>query len=411
MGVGGDCPACLSFPLMRGSEVIAMPDAENLRVLHVGPRPDVGDVVNGVDVAVWPLITAQAAAGAQVTLLVGGSVEERVHEIAAANHVGLVVVPTGLRHFAFRHVSAMLEAVRPDVVHLHSVFVPAHAALAAQLRRHRIPYVVSPHGGLNLWRGRFKKTVYGTVVEKPYLRRADTIFVLTSREQSVLESWLECESSRYVELPNALPLAHRTGPSDSQTSWSDASWRPLRHPKLVYLGRFDVCKKGLDRLVGVARLLPGVEVRAHGLASQSERSGFQALVGKGLPENLRFLQPVYGDEKTAVLLSASLYVQMSRDEGFGMSIVEAMQLGVPVAVTRGCALSDCLAAEDLALILPDDPAQAAADIETTIIDAARLSKLSRSGREWTIRTLAPVAIAQRTLKAYRAAADRHAATP
>lgn len=420
-------------PSRRSSEAIQVADATNLRVLHVGPRPAMDDVANGIDVAVWPLLTAQAAEGAKVTLLVGDPVEERVHDIAAANHIGLAVVPTGRRHFAFRQVLAMLTAVQPDVVHLHSVFIPAHAALAAQLRRHRIPYVVSPHGGLNLWRGQLKKAVYGALVEKPYLRRADTIFVLTTRERTVLEGWLGRDGRRYVELPNALPLSHRTcsaisrvpatraglaprlrvpcgaskpSSEDSHASRSGTYWRRPQHHRLVYLGRFDVAKKGLDRLVDVARLLPDVEVRAHGRASHSESPGFRALLGRGLPDNVRFLEPVYGDEKTAALLSASLYVHLSRDEGFGMSIVEAMRLGVPVAVTRGCAISDCLAEEDLGLILPNDPAQAAAEIEATINDGARLAELSRSGREWTIRTLAPAVIAQRTLNAYRATADR-----
>jgi len=366
-----------------------------LRVLHVGPRPPVGGVVNGIDTAVWPLLTAQAAQKTEITLLVGGSVEEQVRDIAAANHVELAVVPTVARHFSFLAVSAMLQVLRPDVVHFHSVFVPAHAALALQLRRHRIPYCVSPHGGLNLWRGQLKKAAYGAVVEKPYLRRADTIFVLTAREQAVLDGWLGADNRRYVELPNAVPAGQ---PSPR--------WQRPQQAKLVYLGRFDVYKKGLDRLVEVARLLPDVEVSAYGLASGSERRDFQSLLSKGVPANMHFLEPIYGGEKIAALLSASMYVQLSRDEGFGMSIVEAMQLGVPVAISSGCAIADRLAEEDLGLILPDDPAQAAVVIKAALGDDARVSKWSRSGSQWTTRTLASNVIAQQALNVYRAAADR-----
>jgi hypothetical protein len=42
---------------------------------------------------------------------------------------------------------------RPDIVHFNSVFIPAHAQLARKQRLNGISYVITPHGGLNLWSG------------------------------------------------------------------------------------------------------------------------------------------------------------------------------------------------------------------------------------------------------------------
>ena len=362
-----------------------------LRVLHIGARPDFGRGT-GIDVAAWPLLAAQVAEGADVTLLVLGDLEQAAYAEAARVGVTLAVVPPKRFETLSRQGLAALRRIQPDVVHLHSVFIPAHAQLARVLRHLRIPYVLSPHAGLNLWRGRLKKAAYGAVVEKPYFRRAAAIFVLTKRERQVVSSWLGTRgrSPQYLELPNSiLPLSSHT-----------PLWTRPACSRLVYLGRFDVLKKGLDRLVEIARLMPDVEVMAYGAASASERPGYEKLCRQGLPDNMRFLDPVYGDEKIAVFNSATIYVQPSRDDGFPMSIVEAMRLGVPVAVTRGCDIAEVIVEKDLGMLLPDDPVHAAADLASVLEHPGRLYHGSWAGQEWVIDALSPKRAAQRTIIAY-----------
>ena len=67
-----------------------------------------------------------------------------------------------------------------------------------------------------------------------------------------------------------------------------------------------------------------------------------------------------GEAKRTAFTSATIYVQASRDDGFPMSIVEAMRLGVPVAVTKGCDIAETIDEEDLGMLLSDDPSSAAA---------------------------------------------------
>ena len=368
-----------------------------LQVLHVGLWPDTG-IGGGVDVASWPLLAAQVAEGVDVTLLVLGKLEQA--SLAEAARVGVSVITA--RSQPLETVSsegrATIKRLRPDVVHFHSVFVPAHAQLARVVRRLDIPYFLSPHAGLNLWRGQLKKAIYGSLVEKPYLRQAATIFVLTKREQQVFERWLgpSGRSPQYQVLPNSMnPLPQGTD-----------LWVPGKRPTLVYLGRFDVIKKGLDRLVEIARLLPDVEVNAYGTASRSERPGFERLCRQGLPANMHFLEPVYGEAKWEAFTSATIYVQASRDDGFPMSIVEAMRLGVPVAITRGCDISEYFGQDDLGMLLSGDPSSAAAQLMSAMQDSSRLDNWSRAGREWTIDTLPPKRAAQRTIGAYEAALSR-----
>lgn len=365
-----------------------------LRVLHVGARPNLGHGT-GVDAAVWPLLAAQAAAGADVALLVLGELDQAAYAEAGRIGVTLAVIPAQRLETLPREAATAVRRIKPHVVHMHSVFVPAHAQLARLLSRLSIPYLLSPHAGLNLWRGRAKKAVYASLVEKPYFRRAETIFVLTSRERQLVEGWLgpRGRSPQYMELPNSIP----------PLTPGVQLWTPPGHPRLVYLGRFDVVKKGLDRLVEIARLMPHVEVSAYGTASGVEQRGFERLTRQGLPDNMRFLGSVSGDDKMAAFTSATVYVQASRNDGFPMSIVEAMRLAVPVAVTRGCDIADIIAEEDLGILLPDDPVHAAAKLTAALEDPDRLNRASRAGRKWTIDALSPERAGRRTISAYQAA--------
>ena len=375
-----------------------MPEASHpLRILHVGPRPDYGRG-SGVDVAAWPLLKAQRAAGAVVGLLTLGEPDPDSAAEAASADIELVTLQVA-REGRNATMSGDAFAIvdpgwRPDIVHFHSVFMPVHSQLARKLRSRGIPYVVTPHGGLNLWRSKLKKAAYGPLVEKPYLRNAKAIFPLSKREENVTRSWIGARGRgpHFIEIHNSITPAPFGGPQ----------WALPARPRLVFLGRFDIVKKGIDRLVEIARNLPEAEVCAYGHAIGSELPDFEKLRDSGLPGNFLFHSPVYGDAKSEALVSASMYVQPSRDDAFPMSVVEAMRLGVPVALTRGCAVSDHIEATDLGLIIPDDPAEAAAVLSAALHDEGKLCQWSAAGQKWTVEDLSPDSIADKFFAAYRA---------
>ena len=376
-----------------------MPEASHpLRVLHVGPTPDYGRGGSGVDIAVWPMLKAQRVAGATVSVLMLGDPGPAATAEAANADIELLVVRRARRRPRYwtlgRNSSPILDrGRRPDIVHFHSVFIPAHAQLARKLRLHGIPYVVTPHGGLNLWRGKLKKSVYGALVEKPYFRHARALFPLTKREEDVTLSWIGAKSRvpQFIEIPNSIP----------PTPFDGLQWTLPIQQRLVYLGRFDVVKKGIDRLVDIARNMPEMEIRAYVHVGSPKCRNSRNYADPDCRRTSAFIPQYSAMQSRRRLMSASMYLQASRDEGFGMAIVEAMRLGVPVAVTRGCAISDQISAKDLGLIIPDDPARAAAVLSAALRDENKLCQWSSAGQKWTIEALSPECIAERTLAAYR----------
>lgn len=284
------------------------------------------------------------------------------------------------------------KVARPDVVHLHSVFRPAHAYLAVGLRALGIAYVTSPHSGLapdGLARDAIRKRVYVTLIEKHVLRRARAVLCLTATEVGEVLSVMP--QARTALAPNGVPAA-----SDSTSTWSPAPGRPV----LVSLSRFDVWQKGLDRLTGIAATLPEVDVAVYGAQDANQPERTEALRASA-PGNFELRSPVFGKDKADVLARAALYVQTSRWEGLSMSVIEAMAAGVPVAVSSYIATSMGLTDQSTAFVLDDDPAAAAGQVRAALSDPNHLAAVATAGQDYVRRMYDPHAAADAAIAAYR----------
>ncbi|WP_104082665.1 glycosyltransferase family 1 protein [Cryobacterium sp. Y11] len=110
---------------------------------------------------------------------------------------------------------------------------------------------------------------------------------------------------------------------------------PLRHrsipetTRLVYMGSF-MPYKNLDTLVLAMADLPEYELHLLSRVSQAERD---RLSRRAPQARLVFHDGVSDDEYQSLLRSATALVTASLDEGFGIPLVEAMSLGIPVVVS------------------------------------------------------------------------------
>ena len=86
--------------------------------------------------------------------------------------------------------------------------------------------------------------------------------------------------------------------------------------------------KGLDRVVECARRMPERSFEIVGV-----EPSVVPLFGS-LPTNLRVRRPMAADELRAHYQAASVYLQLSRDEGFGGAVAEAMASGCIPVVSR-----------------------------------------------------------------------------
>ncbi len=151
---------------------------------------------------------------------------------------------------------------------------------------------------------------------------------------------------------------------------------------LVFFGRF-AQDKGADVLVDALALLgdeaPTVQFIGRGDAEAGLRAQAWAL---GLGDRVVFLPWMEHDALGRALADASLAVLPSRHEAFGLSVVSALAVGVPVVSTRVGGIPEIVEDGRSGLLVPpDDPAALAAAIRRLRRDPAEARRLGRAGRE------------------------------
>lgn len=97
---------------------------------------------------------------------------------------------------------------------------------------------------------------------------------------------------------------------------------------LVYMGSF-MPYKNVETLARATALLPGHELHLMSRVTPADRDRLTALA----PGRLVFHDGATDEEYRRVLRGATALVSASRDEGFGIPLVEAMTLGTPVVVS------------------------------------------------------------------------------
>ncbi|NUR54633.1 MAG: glycosyltransferase family 4 protein [Acidobacteria bacterium] len=121
----------------------------------------------------------------------------------------------------------------------------------------------------------------------------------------------------------------------------------------------------------------------------------------GRVEHLGYVEP---DRRRPLYASASMLVLPSHLEGFGLPVLEAMTMGVPVIVSRRGALPE-VAGDAGVMIEPDDVEGLARAMQRYLDDPAAAAAAAERGRE-RARTYSWDASAVALLEAYRHAASR-----
>src|SRR5439155_24139135 len=155
---------------------------------------------------------------------------------------------------------------------------------------------------------------------------------------------------------------------------SDEEWlRTFERPVLAFVGRADDPRKNVALLLDALRLLP----EAQALLIGEPPSG-------ALPERV---------EATGVVTSvadhlrrATVLVVPSLQEGFGIVAAEALAAGIPVLSTPCGGPEALLETSGGGVVLTGFSAEELAGTTRELLgDAARLSEMRRSGREYVVR--------------------------
>ncbi|MGB3534300.1 MAG: glycosyltransferase family 4 protein [Microcoleaceae cyanobacterium] len=363
-----------------------------MKIWHVGANPS-PEEINGVNNTIWPVAIEQCHQGDSVSLILERKPDKNGIKLSHKEGLQWIKIPARPWGYDCGSLKAALISEKPDVVHFHSIFIPKQALFARLLKQQNIPYVITPNAITPqlLKRGWLKKWIYSALIEKSYFRAASGIAVVTPPEQKALHSFLPGYSGIVHWIPN---------PINPSTLTEQQQQHQTHVKRIVYLGRFDVWQKGIDRLVEIGRLLPEIELHLYGTKDRKTRRWLHR-IQRTLPKNIYFHPPVFGTEKLKVLTEASLYIQMSRWEVFGISIAEAMMLGIPCAIANTINLAELFQSDDLGLVLSTNPSDAAQQLRQTLKQPKQLQKWSQQGQTYAQTYFHSAKIATQYLKLYQ----------
>jgi glycosyltransferase involved in cell wall biosynthesis len=174
-------------------------------------------------------------------------------------------------------------------------------------------------------------------------------------------------------------------------------------PYLLHLGGFDPRKGVTDLLLPafarLARDRPDLSLVMTGGPGRWRDAAERAARAGDLGSRARFVGVLDEDRRARAIAGAAAVVVASRDEGFGLPVVEGLAAGVPVAIGPAPAARE--AAGGLAAASEDDtPAGLARAIETAL-EAGGPSTDAGQGRRLRAAEFAPERIGAQMLAVYR----------
>jgi glycosyltransferase involved in cell wall biosynthesis len=313
----------------------------NLRVLHL--VPSVGSKSGGLGPASLGLVQAQRECGLDSRIW---CLEEADGSMEAAASYGLSGVltawprsgPAVLGYSSRMHAELLSSSSSGfDIIHQHSMWLGYSHATASAARTIGCPTVIAPEGCLDAYAlrlAKLKKWIALQLYEKRNLNRARCVYALSDAEAS---------SIRAFGLTNDIAIL----PNGVSADWLERGGDGARFKKtftidpdkriVLYVGRLHP-KKGLELLIhaasGLRKLLGSWVIVIVGEGNPAYRKALVDLVEEnGLQDLVRFVGPLYGQEKRDAFDAASVFVLPSYSEGAPMAVLEALAAAVPVITT------------------------------------------------------------------------------
>jgi glycosyltransferase involved in cell wall biosynthesis len=288
--------------------------------------------------------------------------------------------------WAYRRRLALWRAVRrirPDVVHLGdpnatplgmSLVNCARVVTCHDLIPCRFPdrYFTIKDGG----------PVVGRWIERRRFASADLVVAISDATRDDLVSLLGLSPDKVVRVYNGVDVEKWSAAGRGDDAVVER--HGLRGPYALYVGDGDWRKNAEGMVGGVAKAraagVPIVLAWAGKLSSDKVQRITGLAKTAGIGPALRLLGFVPDGDLGSLLRKAAVHLFVSRAEGFGLTVVEAMAAGCPVITTRSGSLAE-IAGEAAIEVDPEDHEAIGLALVRVCTDTATRETLIAKGRE------------------------------
>jgi glycosyltransferase involved in cell wall biosynthesis len=298
---------------------------------------------------------------------------------------GVVVVPSVPSKLALRRflrLRTQIARAQPDVFHANlRTTTDAQYALAAALTIPGVRVVAVEQLPFPAW-SRLSKWL-----KRQTSKRLSAHVAVGRRAARQVEEAVGLPPGRVLTIHNGVP---------------DLGPAPMRAPDgavvIGTLARFDWIK-GLDVLLEAAAGLPEVELLLVGEGSQRDDLARQA-TDLGVAGRVKFLPWAEGARER--LADMDVFVLPSRNEGFPLSIVEAMLASRPVVATDVGSVREAVLDGETGFVVPVDDVGALRDaLDRLVQDPEARTRMGAAGREFALRYFTAEAMGRAFEELYR----------
>ena len=261
-----------------------------------------------------------------------GNLEDCIHLKNATVHT----IEVSLKHIfrMKRQWMALLDDIKPDIVHINCCWMPQCALVQRWTRQwqklsivnYQLSIALTPHGMLEPWivkRHYWTKKVPAILLYQKWAVKDADVIVATAEEEKKHIAELGWNDN-IAMLPNGINVSA----IEMKTQW--------KHPKdLLFMSRLHP-KKGLEMLLEALKDVDGLSLKIAGGGDAAYVKSLKDLATTlGLNERVSFLGAVFGEEKWQEIRESDIVVLPSYSENFGLIVAEALASGTPVLTTTG----------------------------------------------------------------------------
>jgi glycosyltransferase involved in cell wall biosynthesis len=226
-----------------------------------------------------------------------------------------------------------------QILHIHELRSLLSVAAYFAARSLRMPYVLSPHGGLQHLGKKTSKEIFDRMWGRAILKNAAAVCAISPSEEHNA-AMFGIDPPRIYSLPPGMDMSHYEDlphPGDFASRWN------LRNRRIVlFLGRLNWIK-GIDILIEAfnrLREFPNIHLVIAGPDDGAEAQ-LRALVNsRGLQDHVTFTGHLDDNKKVRALIDSDVLVIPSRHEAFSLTVLEAQACGTPVLLTSACELDN-----------------------------------------------------------------------
>lgn len=277
-----------------------------------------------------------------------------------------------------------------DVVHIHLARDLITLPAAQLARRRGIPYVLQPHGMVDPSSHLLARPLDARWT-RPVLRDARHVFYLSEVERRGLID-VAGQGLELAALPNGVPTPEE--PADH------------RDATVLYLARVAPRKRPRHFVEMATRLSGGHPDTRFVMVGPDEGEGraLRADILKarsaGIP--IEWKGALAPNDTLEEMRRAAVYVLPSVNEPNGMSVLEAMSVGLPVVITDSCGLAGEVRRSGGGIVVDASVEGLAQAVDGLLADPEKARHMGNLGRDYVRRNLSMTSIAHQLESFYRA---------